>query len=131
MPAPVFSAGRLPAYGSPAGASEAQRLVHSKELRASGLIPQPCEASSGSCSSHRCGKKNAKIALNVKKRPIEAFFIFRIKKTLSCYLKCIVGQFEKPFFKKELFRMALLKNIVDFLLIVYYVNFVVYRYLLK
>jgi hypothetical protein len=47
-----------------------------KKLSASEIISQPYRASSGSCSSHRCGKKNAKIALNVKKRPVEAFFSF-------------------------------------------------------
>jgi hypothetical protein len=47
-----------------------------KNLSASELISQPYGASSGSCSSHRCGEKNAKIALNVKERPIEAFFSF-------------------------------------------------------
>jgi hypothetical protein len=50
-----------------------------KKLGASELVPQPCEASSGSCSSHHCGEKNAKIALNVKKRPIEALFSFWIE----------------------------------------------------
>jgi hypothetical protein len=47
-----------------------------KKLSASELISQPYGASSGSCSSHRYGEKNAKIALNVKKRPIKAFFSF-------------------------------------------------------
>jgi hypothetical protein len=75
-PAPVFSAGRLPAFGSPAGASEARRSVHSKKRFASELIPQPCEASPGSRSLHRCGKKNAQIDLNAKKRPVQAFFSF-------------------------------------------------------
>jgi hypothetical protein len=77
--APVFSAGRLPACGSPAGASEARRSARSKKPSASKLIPQPCEATPRSQSAHRCGKKNAKIALNAKKWPVQAFFSFRIE----------------------------------------------------
>jgi hypothetical protein len=56
-PAPVFSAGRLLACGNTAGASEAQHSVHSEKRFASELIPQPCEATPRSNSSHRCGRE--------------------------------------------------------------------------
>jgi hypothetical protein len=102
MPAPVFVAGRLPACGSPAGASKARRSVHSKKPLYKRTHPAAMRSISRQLFIASLREEKCKNRFKREKTPRRGVFLILNRKPLPCYLKRIAGQFERSFFKKVL-----------------------------
>jgi hypothetical protein len=97
---PVFSADRLPAFGSPAGASEARRSVRSKKPLCKLIHSAAMRSISGQPLIASLREEKCPNRFKREKTARTGVFLFLNRKSLPYRLKRVTGEFKRSFFSK-------------------------------